>query len=123
MRLFLWNIDCYSIIFLIIDYSTIIQLHCPQEGYKTNSLYKFRNYSSISKGSRTKKHFYCPRCLRELQRENDICPSCPQQRPSYFVELPAIQHLKEMYKRYLVHRRRTGLQVIEDLCMGAVFNN
>lgn len=87
------NMTCIS------DIITVIQLHCPEEGLKKNSLYKFRKYWNFNKKNEIKKHFYCSQCLRDLQHENDNCPSCPEQQSSYFVQLPIIKQLKEMYGR------------------------
>lgn len=38
-------------------------------------------------------------CIRELRGAESICPSCPRRKNSYFVELPFLEQLKEMYKR------------------------
>lgn len=87
------NMTCMS------DIITVIQLHCPEMDLKTNSLYKFGKYFNIDVDNKFKKHFYCSNCMRELANVNDICPSCPQQKSSYFLQLPIERQLTEMYKR------------------------
>lgn len=80
------------------DIITVINLHCALDGFKKNSLYKFKKFFALGK-DRIQKHFYCSKCIRDLRSLDDICPSCPRKKNSYFVILPFLEQLKEMYKR------------------------
>ncbi|CAL1685139.1 unnamed protein product [Lasius platythorax] len=80
------------------DIIIALQLHCLREGFKKNSLYKFRKFFRLNQ-TEIIKHFYCKFCTRELRTINDECPSCPRKKNSYFVQLPIVNQLKEMYMR------------------------
>ncbi|CAG5090584.1 Protein of unknown function [Cotesia congregata] len=68
------------------DLIRVIELHCLSRGLIKN------NKENV------KKHFYCPSCASQLNNENEICYMCPQTESTFFLELPIIDHLKEMYK-------------------------
>ncbi|RLU15666.1 hypothetical protein DMN91_011420 [Ooceraea biroi] len=80
------------------DIIIAIELHCLHEGLKRNSLYKFRKYFRLNQ-TNIIKHYYCTFCIRELRTINDECPSCHKKKNSYFVQLPIVNQLKEMYMR------------------------
>ncbi|XP_011859941.1 PREDICTED: uncharacterized protein LOC105557338 [Vollenhovia emeryi] len=80
------------------DIIIALELHCLREGLKRNSLYKFRKYFRLNQ-TNIIKHYYCKFCTRELRTKNDQCPSCPTKKNSYFVQLPIVNQLKEMYMR------------------------
>ncbi|XP_033217304.1 uncharacterized protein LOC117173044 isoform X2 [Belonocnema kinseyi] len=91
-------------IFYNVDYScladiiTVINFHCLQENLIHNSLYKFQKYFSI-KETQMRKHFYCSICIRPLTGVDDMCPSCPREKNSYFSELPFDTQLIDMFQR------------------------
>lgn len=87
------NMTCMS------DIITMIELHCPDVNLKKNSLYKFNQFFKIGKANNVKQHFYCPRCYRDLENNNEVCPSCPQTKSSYFIQVPVSKQLQEMYSR------------------------
>lgn len=70
------------------DIISVVNLHCPRRGLKKNSFYKFNNYFTYDDTTSLIKHFYCSTCTRELEAVNDICPTCPRKKNSYFVRLP-----------------------------------
>ncbi|XP_074100574.1 uncharacterized protein LOC141528425 [Cotesia typhae] len=80
------------------DLIRVIELHCLSRGLIKNSLYKFQKYFNLDKEN-VKKHFYCPSCASQLNNENEICNMCLQTKSTFLLELPIINHLKEMYKR------------------------
>ena len=80
------------------DIITVINLHCALDGLKKNSLYKFQKFFAFG-NTPIQKHFYCSTCLRDLRSLDDMCPSCPRKKNSYFVLLPFLEQLQEMYKR------------------------
>lgn len=86
------NMSCLA------DIITVINLHCLPQQLHRNSLHKFRKYFSL-KQTNLQKHYYCSFCSRDLASGEDICPSCPRKKKSYFVQLPFLNQLKEMYKR------------------------
>lgn len=56
-----------------------------------------------------KKYYYCGTCMLDLSSNDEICLSCPKKNSCYFVQLPFLCQLKEMFKRndfynYLQHR-------------------
>ncbi|CAG5075346.1 Protein of unknown function [Cotesia congregata] len=87
------------------DVINIINLHCPSEGLKKNSVYKFKKHFSLKKNAskQYKKHYYCPSCLQNLSSEEDICNSCAavnnEKKNPYFIEISVKSQLKELYKR------------------------
>ena len=81
------------------DVIAVINFHCLSQGLKRNSLYKFRKYFRLGKNNNLKKHYYCTICLRVLASSDEICPSGPKKKNGYFVQLPFLEQLKEMYKR------------------------
>lgn len=83
----------------IADIIKVIELHCPIVHFKANSLYKFKKFCNMGATNGIQKYFYFPKCLRDLEHDNNICPSCPQEKSSYFIQLPIIKQLKEMYRR------------------------
>ena len=80
------------------DMITVINLHCLSDQLKKNSLFKFQKYFSLCE-TEFKKHYYCSKRLRPLESSIAFCPSCSRRKNSYFVELPFLEQLKEMYKR------------------------
>ena len=80
------------------DIIMVINLHCALDGLKKNSLYKFEKSFAFGK-TRIQKHFYGSTCIRDLRSQDAMCPSCPRKKISYFVILPFLEQLKEMYKR------------------------
>jgi len=85
------NMSCLA------DIINVINLHCPTHGLKKNSIFKFKKFFSLKKFN-IKKHYYCATCDRELEDHN-ICPLCTKQKNSYFIQMPVIDHLKEMLSR------------------------
>lgn len=83
----------------IADILTVINLHCPRPGLKRLSLYHFRKFFSCSRAALQKK-YYCSECMQSLNTPQDICGVCGRARGvSYFVQLPILPQLKELYKR------------------------
>ncbi|XP_026465369.1 uncharacterized protein LOC113368277 [Ctenocephalides felis] len=82
----------------IADIIAVINLHCMKSRLVKNSLYKFRKYFSLDH-SEFIKHYYCHFCGRVQLESDSICPSCPQKKNPYFIQLPFLEHLREMYKR------------------------
>ena len=82
----------------LLDIITVINFHCLRQDLNKNSLYKFKKYFSLD-GETMKKHYYCGTCIRELRSSNDICPTCPNKKICYFVQLPFLNQLNEIYKR------------------------
>ena len=81
------------------DNITFSNFDCLCQDLKKNSLYKFRKFFSLGKNSYIKKHHYCTTCLSALITSEEICPSCQKKKNGYFVQLPFLEQLKEMYKR------------------------
>lgn len=67
------NMSCLA------DIINVINLHCPAQGLK--------------------KNYYCDTCERELKDVNDMCPLCTKPKNSCFIQMPVIEHLKEMLSR------------------------
>lgn len=89
----------YNITLLCIaDIIEVINLHCLNIGLTKNNLYKFQKYFSFHISVEVIKHYYCATCTRKLRNAESICPSCQRRKNSYFVELPFLEQLKEMYK-------------------------
>lgn len=82
----------------ISDIIIALEAHCLHQGLKRNSLFKFRKYFNLDQCDII-KHYYCKFCNRELRSVDDECPSCPQKKNAYFVQLPFVNQLKEMYAR------------------------
>lgn len=83
----------------IADIITVINLHCPNEAFQKNSLYKLRKYFSWSTDKFT-KHYYCSVCTTSLVTKNSICETCQANRGiSYFIEMPFLKQLEFMFER------------------------
>lgn len=81
------------------DIIRVIQLHCPNQNLVKNSLFKFRKFFNLEEDNDiTHKHFYCTTCERELESEDDDCPSCKNSKNSYFITMPILKQLKEMFR-------------------------
>lgn len=112
------------------DIISIINLHCLNDQLKKNSLFKFQKYFSLNK-TEFEKHYYCNNCLRPLESADSICPSCPSKRNSYFITLPFIEQLKELYKRnefyndlqWRFNRPVPQPEFISDIFDGSVYKN
>ncbi|XP_015124328.1 uncharacterized protein LOC107046259 isoform X2 [Diachasma alloeum] len=110
------------------DIMTVINLHCLQQNLKKNSLTKFQKYFSLNENE-MKKHHYCATCLRPLTSANDVCPSCPKKKIAYFVEMPFLNQLEEMYKRdnfydclqWRLRRQRNAPDGISDIYDGSLY--
>jgi len=68
------------------------------------------------------KHFYCAKGIRSLQSATDHCPSCPITKNSYFVRLPFVNQLEELYQRRNFYdllqwrfQRRVEENIIRDI--------
>lgn len=108
----------------IADIIDVIQLHCPQMDLKKNNLYKFKKFFKIDEDYDTKKHFYCPACKRKLENNHAICATCPEKKPSYFVQLPVIDQMREMFGRRDFYNK---LQLrfarpVENRCLSDVYD-
>lgn len=83
----------------IADIITVINLHCPNEAFRKNSLHKFKKYFSWSTDKFT-KHYYCSVCTTSLATKNSICETCQANRGiSYFIEMSFIKQLTLMFQR------------------------
>ncbi|XP_070522164.1 uncharacterized protein [Cardiocondyla obscurior] len=83
----------------IADIITVINLHCPNQDLKKNSLYKFKKYFSWSTEKFT-KHYYCSVCTTSLITKKSICKTCQTNtRISYFIEMPFLKELELMFQR------------------------
>lgn len=82
----------------VADLIALIELHCPGRELIKNSLYKFQQYFNLDEED-IKKHFYCPSCAKQLNNSNDVCPMCPGTKNSYFIEMPLVKNLQEMFSR------------------------
>lgn len=111
------------------DLFKLIQLHCPQEGFVKQSLYKLKKYCSFTTGP-MKKHYYCEVCSQALPEAQAVCPVCNRRRRvSYFVQTPIIPQLKKMYSRPTFHnslqnrftRQRLNVDCLEDIYDGSVY--
>lgn len=80
------------------DIIDAVNLHCRRRNFRKNSLYKLKKYFDLS-DIEYKKHYYCSVCQSPLEAANDQCQSCEQNEVSYFIELPFLQQLTEMYCR------------------------
>ena len=111
------------------DIIAVINFHCLNQGLKRNSLYKFRKYFGLGENNNLKKHYYCTICLRALVSTDEICPSCPKKKNGYFVQLPFLEQLKEMYKRrdfynnlqHRFHRPMHQPHTISDIYDGTLY--
>lgn len=82
------------------DIIDCINLHCIADNLQRNSLYKFKTYFDFNLEETFRKHYYCSICLKYLESANDRCVTCTAKtEASYFVELPFLNQLEEMYKR------------------------
>ncbi|XP_066584839.1 uncharacterized protein [Prorops nasuta] len=109
------------------EITEIINLHCPQKGLKKNSLFKFKKFFAFVKEDIV-KHYYCNICNRSLVSENEVCPSCPRTKKSYFITMPLIKQLRELFKRKGFYdilqyrfRRETKRNVISDVYDGSIY--
>ncbi|XP_077258856.1 uncharacterized protein LOC143895532 isoform X2 [Temnothorax americanus] len=84
----------------IADIITVINLHCLNEAFQKNSLYKFKKYFSWSTDNFCTKHYYCSVCTTSLATKNSICETCQANKGiSYFIEMPFIKQLTLMFQR------------------------
>ncbi|KAK0176931.1 hypothetical protein PV328_001029 [Microctonus aethiopoides] len=90
---------------LLSDIFTIINLHSiKSEETFCHSLHKFRKYFSLAKKNDDGivKHYYCSSCMKNLTQHHEICEECQvlgMVEVSYFIEMPFLLQLKEMFKR------------------------
>lgn len=112
------------------DIINLINLHCIAENLIEYSLYKFKTYFNISLDEVFRKHFYCSVCPSEkLESEQDRCETCREKtQVSYFIELPFLNQLQEMYKRdefyeSLQHRfyRQVPPNTINDIYDASIY--
>lgn len=74
------NMSCLA------DIINVINLHCPPQGLKKNSIFKFKKLFSLKKIN-FKKNYYYDTCERELKDVNDMCPLCTKPKNSYFIKI------------------------------------
>ena len=104
------------------DIIAVINMHCLQNNFQKISLNKFKKFFSLDANSIT-KHYYCSKCLKLFADINDVCRTCEDWKREYFVQLPFIDQLKEMFKRdnFFLHlqsrfnRPRVPPGVISDM--------
>lgn len=80
------------------DIISVINMHCPQRNLQKITLNKFKNFFSLDSAALI-KHYYCSKCLKMFNNIDDVCEDCVNSVRSYFVQLPFIAQLEEMFKR------------------------
>lgn len=112
------------------DIISLINLHSIADNLIQNSLYKFTEYFDINLDETFQKHFYCSTCpSQELESKHDQCGTCREgTQASYFIQLPFLNQLHEMYKRQgfyesLQHRfnRQASPNTINDVYDGSIY--
>ncbi|KAE8744268.1 hypothetical protein FOCC_FOCC009083 [Frankliniella occidentalis] len=113
----------------VADLLQIINFHCPGQGLRRLSYYKFRRFTACNR-VRSKKNFYCSNCLTGLENAGAMCNVCNAHRgKSHFVQLSITSQLQSMYKRNLFHhaltqrlaREQPGPDCVADIYDGSVY--
>ena len=111
----------------ISDIILVLQMHCLSQDSVKNNLYKFKKFFDI-RDNEIIKHYYCSSCTRLLESVEDNCPDCVEQKKSFFVQLPLIKQLRDMYLRVGFYEslqtrfQRTIQNVISDVYDGILYS-
>ncbi|CAG5102832.1 Protein of unknown function, partial [Cotesia congregata] len=120
----------------IIDIIAIINLHCLNDSFHKNSLFRFKKFFGLGNHNFTnhKKHYYCSNCLKGLSSSNEVCPDCLNSKTAHFITLSISEQLQQLYNRpgfhqQLQHRFRQPnsecqiLHNINDVYDGYLYKN
>lgn len=111
------------------DLLKFAELHCPPENNCKTTLHGLRKqFAGID--TPLTRHFYCRTCLRPVEHEKSVCPTCEESKNSYFLTASIRTQLQALFERpgfhnSLQHERiRRGVQDAlnyADVYDGAVY--
>lgn len=91
------------------DLLQLLKLHCPSPNQCVPSAYVFNKQFECLKYP-IKFHYYCSRCLQEVEYSSSVCPNlpcsqnlCSLRSKSSFIEIPVEQQLKSLLSRMFAY--------------------